>query len=290
MLGKWNPIPGHENDKIIIQTRRHIVSSLSIILMLLFMICLPIVLLTFLRINVPTIGSSTLMNFIVIAGSVYYLSVATFVFTAWINYYYDILIVTNNEVIDVDQNGIFDRRVTELSILRVQDVSARVKGFIPTFFNYGDVVAESAGENSQTYVIDCVPNPVFIANKIMELHNEHIHREDRTADMMIGEGEMSGNQAGYKQNQAPTANAPMPQVVQDQDQIAVASLSDMQDPIEKLTRSSSVQVQSPAQPQSQSQDQTQDQSQTEDQDKNVDQTLQTNVSKDDLDKGGEVKF
>lgn len=280
MLGKWNPIPGHENDKIIVQTRRHIVSSLNIILMLLFMIFLPLVLLSFLRINVPAIGSSILMNFIVIVGSVYYLIVAIFAFTAWINYYYNLLIVTNNEVIDVDQNGIFDRRVTELSILRVQDVSARVKGFFPTFFNYGDVVAESAGENSQTYVIDCVPNPVFIANKIMELHNEHIYREERAGDLMIGEGEVRGDHTGFNQGQTPAANLPIPQATQNQVRIADTSLSDKQKTVGIPTQPSL------AEPQSQ----TQSQSQTEDQDKNVDQTLQTNVSKDDLEKGGEVKF
>jgi len=184
------PVPGHENEKIIIFTRRHIISMLGPILMVLVMVLFPILIVTMIYSTNRDAFSGILLNFLVIGGSIYYLVVVTFAFIEWISYYYDIFIVTEDEIIDINQEGIFDRRITEVTLLRVQDVSAHVRGFWATLFSYGDVVAESAGENTKTYIIDSIPNPFAVAKKILALHNEHIARQASVADVATGEGEM----------------------------------------------------------------------------------------------------
>lgn len=184
------PIPGHEEDKIVIFTRRHWISMLGTIILIALMFLIPIVILAAMFFTNRGIFSGIALNFIVIGGSIYYLVAAAYAFTEWISYYYDIFIVTEDEIIDINQEGIFDRSITEVSLLRVQDVSARIKGFLPTIFAYGDVVAESAGENTRTYIIDSIPNPVEVANKILALHNEHIAREGRTREVMTAEGDL----------------------------------------------------------------------------------------------------
>lgn len=184
------PISGHENDKIIIAKRRHWASMVGVMILILILIFVPVLLIQAIKITNSDLLTGSFLTIITVLGSIYYLVMATFAFAQWMNYYYDILIVTENEVIDIDQNGLFDRHVSEISLLRIQDVSARIKGFWPTLFNYGDVVAESAGENTRTYIMNSIPDPIAVANKILDLHNEHIARDGRENELGTGEGDL----------------------------------------------------------------------------------------------------
>ena len=214
------PIPGHENDKVLIMTRRHIASMLKTIFLILFMVILPVIIMSILLATRPEVLHGVLMNFLVVLGAIYYLTVATFIFTQWVIYYFDLFILTDQEILDIDQKGLFDRETIEISLLRVQDVSVQVKGLLPTIFGYGDVIAESAGENSHTYVIDNVPDPTGIANRIMDLHNAHINRDDRAGELVTAEGDLRGqkpNQAGCV---CPDVEAPAQTIIKnDQSQV-----------------------------------------------------------------------
>lgn len=252
MAIKICPIPGHEGDKIVIATRRHLASTFAIMFIVFLMLILPMALLIALKITNPGVISGFFINFLVVFGSIYYLVIVTFAFVSWINYYYDIFVVTQNEIIDIDQNGLFDRHITEISLLRVQDVAAQIKGFFPTIFNYGNVIAESAGENTKTYIIDNIPNPLDIANKIMELHNEHIAQGDRAGQVVTAEGDLRGGVA------------PVP--------VAANTTTEQSCPpcpaCEENKIADNVVTQN----------------------KNQKQNSEGNVSNDDLNKGGEVKF
>ncbi|MEI6039779.1 MAG: PH domain-containing protein [Candidatus Berkelbacteria bacterium] len=187
-----NSIPGHEKDHVIVITRRHIASMIKPIFMSLVMFLMPIFIISVLKSLNPEIFSTLWANILTIFGSIYYLVFLSFFFTTWISYYYNVFVITDNEVIDIDQSGLFDRRITEISLLRIQDVSARVKGLLPTLFNYGDLIAESAGENTRTYVVESIPDPASIADKILDLHNEHIAKEERIGEAAIADGDFRG--------------------------------------------------------------------------------------------------
>ena len=186
------PIPGHENDNVLVFKRRHPVAFLKTIFMIILMLLIPVAIGYALKANNQTYLPGIVLNFLVIATSVYYLIVFNFAFAQWVSYYYNVFILTDEEVLDVKQEGLFDNRVTEISILRIQDVSARIHGFWSTFFNYGDVVAESAGENSHTYIIDNIPDPITVANLILNIHNQHIEKEERADEMIVGVGDLRG--------------------------------------------------------------------------------------------------
>lgn len=188
-------IPGHENQQMVIFTHRHWASFLKTIVIISFCLILPLVILLMVHIFKPGSFNGPALNFVFIAVSVYYMVITTFAFTEWITFYYDILAVTESEVIEIIQNGIFDRKIYEISILRVQDVSAEINGFWPTLFGYGDVVVESAGENSQKYVIKSIPRPVEIANQILKIHSDQVIREERHNEVSIGEGDF--RKSGY---------------------------------------------------------------------------------------------
>ena len=192
MANNQTNLPGYEGKDIVIFTRRHWASLLGTIVLVSIALLFPAVILIVIFFTRPDMFSGVVLNLIVITASIYYFVMTTYAFTEFISYYYDVIIVTADVIIDIDQNGIFDRRISEVTVIRIQDVSARVHGFMQTFFGYGDVVAESAGEKSQTYVLDSIPRPVEVANKILELHNAQIEKEHRQGEILTAEGDLRG--------------------------------------------------------------------------------------------------
>jgi len=56
------------------------------------------------------------------------------------------VIVTHKRIIESEQEGFFRRKVSELHIYRVQDVSVRTHGFFQTLLSFGDVSVQTAAE------------------------------------------------------------------------------------------------------------------------------------------------
>jgi len=88
-------------------------------------------------------------------------------FLIWIDYYFDVWIITTERVINVEQKGMFSRRVSELSYAKVQDITTEVLGFLPSMLNYGDVYVQTAGEQER-FVFRTVSDPYHIKNIIAE--------------------------------------------------------------------------------------------------------------------------
>lgn len=77
------------------------------------------------------------------------------------------LIVSDKNVTQVLQIGLFHRKVSELSMANVEDVTAQQKGILPTLFNYGTLRIETAGEQNNFVFIYC-PNPNAYAKAILD--------------------------------------------------------------------------------------------------------------------------
>lgn len=100
--------------------------------------------------------------------SLYYLGVWTFFFHAWLDYHLDVWLITNERVLSLEQKGVFNRRVAELRLSRVQDVSSQVKGIWQTFLHFGDIKVQSAGEEPKFLLYE-IPNPYEVAERLMRL-------------------------------------------------------------------------------------------------------------------------
>ncbi len=95
-----------------------------------------------------------------------------YAFFVWIDYYFDIWIVTDKRVVNIIQKGLFDRRVSELELERIQDVTTEVKGIIQTFLNYGDVYVQTAAEKER-FIFHNVPDPYAIKDLIMTMRKKN---------------------------------------------------------------------------------------------------------------------
>lgn len=87
----------------------------------------------------------------------------------WTDYYLDVWLVTNHRVIDVDQRGMFNRRVNSFRYDQIQDATVVVPGIVPTLIGFGTVELRTASE--ETFRIKGVANPNILRERILSEHH-----------------------------------------------------------------------------------------------------------------------
>jgi uncharacterized membrane protein YdbT with pleckstrin-like domain len=107
-------------------------------------------------------------------------------FIIWIDYYFDVWIVTNQRIVNIEQKGMFSRVVSELELEKIQDVTTDVRGVIPTFLNYGDLMVQTAAERER-FRFRKVPDPYAVKDLIMKLQNELEDKEENEFGEMLKE-------------------------------------------------------------------------------------------------------
>lgn len=175
--------PGQiEDEEILIFIRRHWMAYLGWASILMIMVLTPFVVLPIVQsfTSVSLFRGEPLVYTALLTGAYLLFTSALFI-TTWIEHYLDVTIITPDRLININQVGLFNRRVAELNLLRVQDVSAQLNGYFETLFQYGTVVVESAGD-FPNFIFRFVPKPNIVANTILSLHDEVISSGGRDGD------------------------------------------------------------------------------------------------------------
>lgn len=158
----------HEDEHISHVIHRHwfaiLVQFIGIAFVLALLIVSSIVLHVVFGTNAPSILDPSLVRFI---ESTLFLFIWFSIFFLWIDYWFDVWIVTDQRIVDIEQKGLFVREISELNISRIQDVTSEITGFIPSILNYGDVFIQTAGEQER-FVLRQVPDPNAIKDMIMK--------------------------------------------------------------------------------------------------------------------------
>jgi len=128
----------------------------------------------------PTINESELYPIIVLGASSYLLFIWLFFFFMFIDFYLDTWIITNERIINIEQEGFFSRTISDLRLFRVQDVTSEVKGVVPTMMGFGNVYVQTAGEQNR-FNFEQVPNPDSIRDFIIQL--AEIDRTKQTTEI-----------------------------------------------------------------------------------------------------------
>lgn len=77
--------------------------------------------------------------------------------------------VTNEKIAQILHVSLFNKKISQLSIGDVQDVSVTQNGLIPTLLGYGTLVIETAGEQ-QNYTFTYIPHPHTASKIIIYAH------------------------------------------------------------------------------------------------------------------------
>lgn len=90
-------------------------------------------------------------------------------------YQSNVVIITSEKITQMLYKTIFNRKISQLSIGDVQDVTVTQIGIFPRIFRYGTLIIETAGEQ-QNYTFTYTPNPYETAKLIVGSHEENLHR------------------------------------------------------------------------------------------------------------------
>jgi len=96
-------------------------------------------------------------------------------FVVWTMYCLDLWVVTNRRLITIKQEGFFHRSVGAFRLERLQDVEYQISGMIQTFFDYGTVSAQTAGESEAEFRSGGLPNPEGIQSLIQHAVDVRLH-------------------------------------------------------------------------------------------------------------------
>lgn len=152
-------------EKVILFLRKHPITNLPWILLAVLLAFAPAILTSF-----PLL-SFLPVNFQFVALLLWYLVVTAFVLESALTWFFNVYIVTDERIIDVDFLNLIYREITEAKIDKIQDVTHSVGGVVRTIFNYGDVVIQTAG-TAQNLEFEAVPEPAEVTKIIQELRIE----------------------------------------------------------------------------------------------------------------------
>jgi hypothetical protein len=111
------------------------------------------------------------MNMVIILIGIFQLMALVVFLVAVLDYYFDVLIVTDRRVVDIDQEQLFYRKISELNLRDIEDTSFSRQGFFQTLLNYGTISIQTAGEKSN-FTINNIKFPSEIATIISDLADQ----------------------------------------------------------------------------------------------------------------------
>lgn len=85
----------------------------------------------------------------------------------------NVIYVTSEKIAQVLYISLFNRKISQLSIGDVQDVTVTQKGILAHLLNYGTLVVETAGEQ-QNYTFTFVPDPYQKSKLIVGTHERNL--------------------------------------------------------------------------------------------------------------------
>ncbi len=97
----------------------------------------------------------------------WYLLLIAYLFEKFLGWFYNVGIVTNQRVVDIDFYGLLYKEISVAELDKIQDVTQKQVGAIRTVFNFGNIIIQTAAE-TQTLEFEDIPHP----GKVAELLND----------------------------------------------------------------------------------------------------------------------
>ena len=116
------------------------------------------------------------------AGALWLLVIWMALATVWTNYYLDIWIVTDKRIVYVEQIALFRRKVVTLRMERIQDVTDEMHGVLETLLGFGTLRIQTAGPMGEYTVIEGIPDPERVRNRILTQIDAYTDRLQETDD------------------------------------------------------------------------------------------------------------
>lgn len=154
-----------QEEKVVLFLRKHLITNIPWILISLIMILAPTIVSSF------GVFDSVPSNFKFIFILMWYLITTAYTLESFLTWFFNVYIVTDERIIDIDFYNLIYKEVSDANIDRIQDVTYKMGGVIRTLFNYGDVLIQTASE-MPNFDFLAVPKPDMVARVLQDLRIE----------------------------------------------------------------------------------------------------------------------
>ena len=161
-----------EKEHILLFLRRHFATNIPWIFISIIFIFLPIAFPVIVA-NLPGLLEIP-PDFGIILLSFYYLLIAGYILINFISWFYNISLVTDTEVVDIDYTNVTHKNIAATLLDEIQDAEYTQSGFLRTFFDYGDVMIQTAGAHPNLEFYR-VPHPGKVTDIIIDAKKRKKH-------------------------------------------------------------------------------------------------------------------
>jgi len=153
------------NESVLFLLRRHLITNFPWVAVFVLMIG---VIFSAFHFNFLSYFPSALRIVVVYA----WLLLALVIFwSGFLSWYFNVNIVSNKRVVDIDFYDLIYREVTDAEIEKIQDVTHKMGGILGIIFNYGDVYIQTAGTKPEIEFLK-VPQPAAVAGVLRKIREE----------------------------------------------------------------------------------------------------------------------
>jgi len=113
-------------------------------------------------------------RFQLITVIIWYLLIIAFLFEKFLSWFFNVYIITDERIIDVDFTSLTYRRISDAQIEKIQDITYKTGGLLRAVFDYGDVFIQTAGHQPEID-FESVPKP----HQVVRILNQLIIQEQQ---------------------------------------------------------------------------------------------------------------
>lgn len=163
-----------EHEILLLLLRRHFITNIPWLIKALIFSLIPVGIELLIYWGLISLTFFTPEAKVIIYSFYYFLIISGYMFVNYLTWFYNISIVTNVRVMDVDYSNIIVEHVAATKLSQVEDVSYVQVGLIRSIFDYGDVHLQTAGTASNFEFL-AVPHPERVIKIINNLIGKSSH-------------------------------------------------------------------------------------------------------------------
>ena len=153
------------DEAILLFLRRHFITNVPWILLTLLLFLVPPVFFALISF-VPALTFP--QGLTILLSAFYYLLVISYAFGKFISWFYNIGVVTQKRVIDLDSTNILAHNTATANFNEIVDVKFHQHGFFQSTFDYGDVLIQTEAINANFEFL-AAPKPTIVTDIISDL-------------------------------------------------------------------------------------------------------------------------
>lgn len=163
-----------ENEILLLFLRKHNITNLTWILKAIALALIPIIFEFLSSFGFYSNDFVSPTGKFIIYGFYYFFIFSSYIFVNYMTWFYNISLVTNIRVIDIDYSEIVFENVDATKLSQVEDVGYKQIGIFRSIFDYGDVHLQTAGTASNFEFLS-VPHPENVIRIINHLLGKKNH-------------------------------------------------------------------------------------------------------------------